>query len=147
MEKLSFSKVNPPEVRVKTTLPIEAVNTSNRREHWTERSARNQVQRSGTRLALNAKRVCAQVTLNDGLLVTVTRVAPRELDSHDNLRTALKPVVDGVADALRLKNDKDPRVTWRYAQRRGKVRQYAVEIEITERPAACPTCGLLGGAP
>jgi hypothetical protein len=34
-----------------------------------------------------------------------------------------------VADALGI-DDRDPRVTWRYDQRRGKRGQYAVEITI-----------------
>lgn len=56
-------------------------------------------------------------------------MAPRELDDDGNV-TSLKAVRDGVADALGMKSDRDPRVTWRYAQRKGAVREYAVEIKI-----------------
>ena len=63
--------------------------------------------------------------------VTITRIAPSNgLDPHDALPASLKGVIDGVADALGLSNDRDPRVTWRFAQRRGKPREYAVEILI-----------------
>ena len=71
--------------------------------------------------------------LDAGLVITLTRIAPRELDGHDNIRTALKPVVDGIADALGLKSDRDPRVQWLYAQEQGGVRKYSVEILLEER--------------
>lgn len=61
--------------------------------------------------------------------VTLTRIAPRELDD-DNLAYAFKAVRDGVADALGLKNDRDPRVSWSYSQERGKA---AVRITLEPR--------------
>lgn len=63
--------------------------------------------------------------------VLVRRVAPSNgLDPHDGLPQALKSIVDGLADALCLANDRDPRVTWEYDQRRGP---YGVEVEIRRR--------------
>jgi hypothetical protein len=63
--------------------------------------------------------------------VHVRRVAPSSgLDPHDGLPGALKAVVDGVADALGLASDRDPRVTWTYDQRRGVPGEYAVELEV-----------------
>lgn len=59
-------------------------------------------------------------------VVTLTRISPRLLDD-DNLRPALKAVRDGVADRLGV-DDRDPRVEWRYAQRKGA--QKAVEVEM-----------------
>ena len=74
------------------------------------------------------------------LVVTLTRIAPRALDD-DNLRGALKACRDGVADWLAI-DDRDPRVRWEYAQRKGKPGQYAVAVEVTETPDGwhpCPT--------
>ncbi len=66
--------------------------------------------------------------------VVLTRVAPSGgLDPHDGLGAALKGIVDGVADGLGLKSDRDPRVTWEFGQRRGPPKTYAVEITITGR--------------
>jgi hypothetical protein len=64
----------------------------------------------------------------------LVRVAPRSLDSHDNLRSAMKGAVDGVADALGV-DDRDPRVTWSYAQERPpkgapKAERYGLRIEL-----------------
>ena len=52
-----------------------------------------------------------------GIEVTLTRVAPRALDS-DNLASAFKAIRDEVAAKLGV-NDNDPRVTWSYGQGKG----------------------------
>ncbi len=63
---------------------------------------------------------------------TITRLAPSNgLDPHDGLGAALKGVIDGVADALGLKNDRDERVTWVLQQERAKA--YGVRVEIRRR--------------
>ncbi len=67
------------------------------------------------------------------VVVTLTRIAPHELDD-DNLAFAFKAMRDGVADALGVR-DRDPRVSWRYAQRKPKTpRTYGVEITVEARP-------------
>lgn len=65
------------------------------------------------------------------LVVFLARIAPRELDG-DNLQRSMKAVRDQVAELLAI-DDADPRVTWRYEQRRGRVKEYAVEIAIYPR--------------
>ena len=64
-------------------------------------------------------------------VVHVRRVAPSSgLDPHDSLPASLKSIVDGIADALGLASDRDARVRWVYAQRRGVPGEHAVEIEV-----------------
>jgi hypothetical protein len=66
--------------------------------------------------------------------VRITRVAPSSgLDPHDGLGAALKGIIDGTADALGLKNDRDARVTWLLDQTRGAPGYYGVEIRIAAR--------------
>ena len=60
--------------------------------------------------------------------VTLTRIAPRKLDC-DNLRGALKAVRDGVADWLGV-DDGSERITWKYAQERGKPKWHSVRVEV-----------------
>jgi hypothetical protein len=63
-------------------------------------------------------------------LVRLTRVhasRSRGLDD-DNLRSALKAVRDGVADALGV-DDRDPRLSFHYHQRPGL--QFEVEVGVT----------------
>lgn len=106
-------------------LPIRTVSTLNLREHWAKRAARAKTHRR-TALAL-ARSLAAGTGLP--AVVTLTRIAPSNGLDGDNLQGALKSVRDGVADAFGV-DDRDPRLQWRYAQRRGK--QYAVMVEATE---------------
>lgn len=67
------------------------------------------------------------------LLVTITRIAPGELDD-DNLPTSAKAVRDGIADWLGV-DDRTKRsgVVWRYAEARDG-RSYGVTIRVEARP-------------
>lgn len=65
------------------------------------------------------------------VVVTLTRVSPRVLDAHDNLRGACKPAVDEVAAYLGLSSDASPWVTWEYRQQRGK--GFALVVEVAPR--------------
>lgn len=59
--------------------------------------------------------------------VTLTRLGPRTLDD-DNLRTSLKAVRDGVADAFGCGDDADSGLTFAYGQERH--RYYGVRVEV-----------------
>ena len=109
------------------TLDIQTKSEMNERCHHLARWAR-----------LRDHRTVAWATLLNKtpelpVVVTMTRLSPGTLDSHDNLRSALKGVVDGIADALGV-DDADPRVTWKYAQEKCErgTHQVRVEIERTE---------------
>lgn len=100
-------------------LPLRIESTPNRREHWSVKARRTKLERMAM-IAVPAHPLpCA---------VTITRIAPRTLDS-DNLAAGCKGVRDGIADRLGVK-DNDPRVTWHYKQARGRAKEYAVRIEI-----------------
>lgn len=116
---------------MKVTFPIRAVNASNTHEHRMVVAKRAKAQRQGVAMviAVGWPLDARKAFIADGATVTLTRIAPRELDDDGNV-TSLKAVRDGVADAFGLPNDRDPRVRWMYAQRRGGVRQYAVEVEV-----------------
>jgi hypothetical protein len=72
---------------------------------------------------------CLAYQVGAPVTVTITRCSAGELDSHDNLRTALKHVVDGVADFLGC-HDNDERITYVYAQEKTKRGTHAVKIKI-----------------
>lgn len=103
-------------------LPIATVSEANRRDHW-------QVKR---KRAKSQRQIAAALVPRFGLpcVVTLTRISPRLLDD-DNLRGALKHVRDGVADRLGI-DDRDPRVEWRYAQRKGAQKGVEVEMGVVE---------------
>lgn len=85
--------------------------------------------------------------------ITLTRVSPGKLDSHDGLGMAFKAIVDGIADVLVGKavtitrngrkvtvirgDDSDPRITWQYRQERG---EYAIKAEVTLRKTDATPC-------
>lgn len=68
-----------------------------------------------------------------GLSILLTRAAPGNGLDDDNIRGALKYIRDGVALALGL-NDKDPRLSWDYAERKTPAGVYFVVVEINRRP-------------
>lgn len=105
---------------IELELPLRIESVANLREHWAVKARRTKQHRH---LA------CALVPGHAlPCVVTLTRIAPRALDD-DNLRSGLKAVRDGVADRLGI-DDRDPRVKWRYGQRPGKAKQYAVLVRI-----------------
>lgn len=130
---------------VSVTIRMRTVSEANAHEHWRARQKRAKAQRWMVGMVLMPKwrawlLECVDATPFVTLLgadipfpmrVTLTRIAPRMLDS-DNAVGALKHVRDGVAEVLGV-DDGDPRVTWEYAQRRGKVGEYAVTVEVRER--------------
>lgn len=115
---------------IELTLPVRLVSLLNARENWRAKAARAKAQRSTARNAMFQIRDAVPNAFS--LRVTITRIAPRELDD-DNLAGSGKHVRDGIADALGI-DDRDPRVKWLYAQRKGKPREYAchVRIEVAE---------------
>lgn len=118
-------------MKVTLEIPMSLPNPTNLREHWRARAKRTARQRDAVTLVLKASRwkglVDAHRPLFDvfssatpsRLVVTLTRVAQRQLDSHDNARSAFKACVDSVA-AYFGAPDNDPRFEWRYQQERGK---------------------------
>ena len=105
-------------------IQLHTVSGLNTREHWAVKAGRAKKQRGETFLQLR----CAALSHPVPCIVTLTRIAPRVLDG-DNLQASLKNVRDGVADWLKV-DDRDARVTWVYAQRKGKVKEYAVEVTV-----------------
>ena len=106
---------------MKFELPLKIESVANKREHWSEKSKRTKHHRQQACFMTPARATVP-------CIVTMTRIGPRELDD-DNLASAFKAVRDGIADKLGV-NDNDKRIQWRYAQRKGKPKEYSAEIEI-----------------
>ena len=111
---------------MKVYLPIRTWSEANARVHWGKRARRARKQRDAARMLV--RMAGADVEGLGTITVTLTRIAPRALDS-DNLSSALKAVRDGIADALGL-DDGDSRLDWRYAQHCGTPGEYSVLVEI-----------------
>ena len=111
------------------TLPIRAESVANLAEHWRKKHARAQLHRTTAWAEL--RRVSQPKVMLGPIEVTITRIAPRTLDS-DNLVSSLKPTRDGIADWLGIDDKDTPRLRWRYGQERGAPKTYAVRVEIRE---------------
>lgn len=110
--------------------------TANLREHWAAKAKRTKAHRNAGRLAwqqLWRAGAVLPVQCWTPLVVTLTRVSPRQLDD-DNLASAFKAFRDGLADGMKphgVADDRDPRVRWVYAQERGEA---AVRVGVEVSP-------------
>lgn len=109
------------------SIPMRTVSEPNQRGHWAKKAERVKWQRTIVGLAVRPRVKGMAHPLPCSVLMV--RIAPRALDD-DNLRGCLKATRDSVAECLGV-DDRDPRVVWRYAQRRGGKGIYAVEIVLT----------------
>lgn len=99
---------------------------ANTRMSWQARHRAIKADREAARLAwLKARRPVPAFPA----VVTLTRIAPRPLDD-DNLCGALKGIRDELADVWALPSDRDPRVTWAYAQETGAPGFYGVRVTM-----------------
>lgn len=111
-------------------ISMRIASAANLRDSWQARARRTKTERTAGHLVGLSLRPCT-IPLDAGIVLTLARIAPRALDD-DNLAACFKAFRDGVADAFGV-DDRDPRITWRYDQRRGKAREYAVEISVSAR--------------
>lgn len=125
--------------------PMKLPSLANARLHWRAMDKLKKEQKAivGYILRLAPKPWMTWQDPPGSTRITLTRIAPRPLDGHDNLRGAFKYVVDTIADRFDLSkdpekprlagqraNDSDPRVEWVYRQERGAVREEACRIEV-----------------
>lgn len=120
---------------ISATIPLRVVSEANERGHWSKKAKRAKVQRMTVGLVVGGH-VAHHGKPSLPCTVVLTRVAPSSGLDTDNLARSLKAVRDAVADAIGI-DDRDPRVAWLYAQRRGKPKEWAVEIRIEPRVDEC----------
>lgn len=107
---------------LRVSLSIKTVNPLNSRRAWRPVWRLGKQQKFAVGVALHGYTMPPLPAV-----ITITRVSQGTLDQHDALPASLKHVVDGVAAKFGV-DDADPRLTWRYAQLKG--RAYAVVIVI-----------------
>lgn len=105
---------------------IRTVNSLNVREHPQARARRARAERGDAQMWVLANRDKLPAL---PVLVTLTRRGVQLMDAHDGLRASLKHVVDGIADAYRVK-DNDTRIAWAFTQEKVK-RQSDCGVRIT----------------
>lgn len=125
---------------VRARLPVHVEGTVNANRGWRGGASKSKAQREAVRAIIGTRIRCIEHPLTE-YAVTFTRVAPGTLDD-DNLVSAFKACRDEVA-ALMGRDDKPGSgVHWRYAQRKGPPRTYAIEIEVRRLTPEdrCPHC-------
>jgi hypothetical protein len=113
------------------TVPVATPSLANQREHWAKRARRAKAHRS---FAASHGRIASGLVAGVDRLpcvVLLVRVSARPLDD-DNLRGALKSIRDGVSDWLGV-DDRDPRVTWDYAQEQGPQKTAHIRVEVRSK--------------
>lgn len=133
-EVIQYAKAAPeasqaPANAIRFKCPVRIESEANRRDHWAARHRRFAKQKRVVALHLLALGGMARP--RPPLVVELTRIGPRSLDT-DNLAGGCKAVRDQIAAWLGV-DDGDPRVEWRYGQQRGKPREYALLVEMTEK--------------
>jgi hypothetical protein len=114
---------------LRLTLPIRTVSEANcaSHEHWRKRQRRAKMQKEQAFLTFRGLVhgvADEHGKLHRPLIVSLIRIAPRDLDS-DNLPVSMKAVRDGIAAAIGV-DDGTPSIEWRYGQRR---------VHAVDRPA------------
>lgn len=107
---------------------------ANLQEHWAVKAKRTREQRKGIQNILRT------ANYNPKLPITIVlcRIAPRELDSDDNITMAFKAIRDGITDYLGLTNDNDIRLKWKYDQQSGAPKYYAVRVTLDHHVPSLP---------
>lgn len=123
-------------------LPLKTISEANSSEHWTKSRQRHKQQQFFIRALFNAEKRPIPIPCE----ITLTRIAVRMLDCEENLPMAFKWIKDEIgaclfpekvvlykqANGKTAKNkghaDSDPRVTWKYAQEKGKIQGIRIEF-------------------
>jgi hypothetical protein len=114
-----------------TSIPVRIASpqASIKKDHWAKRAAIKNNLKRAVKFSLNT--CCTKPPCR----IRLTRIAPRALDEHDNLRTALKPCIDAVADYLipglamgQADSSKD--LEWEFYQESKGKGVYGLRIEI-----------------
>lgn len=114
------------------TIPgLRLVSEANTTGHWRTKAKRVKSQR---RMAWANLRMCGVSSFDGPIAVTITRIAPRALDT-DNLASSAKAVRDEIAAWLGRDDGPKSGIVWSVEQRRGEPKTYAVEIRIERRTA------------
>lgn len=112
-------------------IPVRTVSEANMREHWGRKAERTRNIRAVVAIVMRQPTVMPKAGWTPlPKTITMTRIAPRMFDSDNSIR-ALKAVRDEIAKQIGI-DDGDDRLTWRYEQRKGKVREHSVIVRIEE---------------
>lgn len=119
--------VNPGHIEI--LLPLRTVSEANCFEPWMKKHKRHKDQKRAVMFAM----IPIKEVIRTPCTIRITRFAPKGLDAHDNLRMAVKYILDQTC--AEIMNDFRPgradgsdQLSFEYAQEKSKT--YAIKIEI-----------------
>lgn len=121
-------------IAVDVVVPVRTSSTNSKlRNHWRVNRKTSKEERQATALMLRSKQPAGPVygvivPADLAVVVTLTRLSERLLDD-DNCAGALKAIRDEVAAWLGM-DDGDPRVTWRYDQKKQPRGHFGVRVVV-----------------
>lgn len=126
---------------ITVVLPLHTINQMNggQGRHWRVTYSRRKRERGTASILVRNQLVRNGV--KPPAVVTIVRLSNGTLDD-DGLRSALKSVRDGIADAFGVDDSAKSPLRFEYAQEKCKRGAYAVRVEIVPHAASTsPTCG------
>lgn len=120
-------------------IPVKIESIANKIEHWSKKHRRQKILKFLIQRELSVNNVpilpCIEQSQGERVKVALTRIAPRKLDSVDNLPSSMKPVIDSVCDwflpGMKAgRADSDERFSFTLHQEKGKPKEYGLRIEI-----------------
>lgn len=110
-------------------LPIKTASEGNSSENRFVKGKRHKKQKE----RVTKEFLVTKTKISLPCIVILTRVSPRQLDEHDNLRMSLKWVADAVAENIipgkaAGRADDSKEITWNYKQEKGKPQSVKIEI-------------------
>lgn len=120
-----------PATPTSITITLDGMKTStpgNNCQHWRKDWQASKVQRARARGAISSLRALPALPV----IVTLTRLSPRNRMDRHNLPGAMKHVIDGIADAYGV-DDGDPRWEFRFEQEKAAVIGVRIRIERAKK--------------
>lgn len=121
-------------MKISFFLPIKTVSEQHARhgfKTWRRKKSQNKIAALITSHEINSLVGFIDWPKSLKKTILLTRVAPRGLDKGDNLPYSLKWVRDGITAGMKEPDDNAEHLEWVYAQRKGKPKEYGVEVQIT----------------
>lgn len=117
---------------IKIKVPIRLI-PPNQLKHWSQRHKQNKIARLLIKSELN--KIKFKPPEIPRYHIRLTRIAPRKIDDHDSLPQSFKGIVDIIADILLPglapgMADGSPLFQWTFDQRKGKPKEYAIEVTL-----------------
>lgn len=115
-------------------IPVRTVSEANSSEHWVKKANRHKIQKWMVMKVFRDNNFSFKLPVE----ITIIRIAPNKLDKEENLPMSVKYIKDYIADQLIPgkapgRADDSKEITWKYDQKKGRVRQNIVEVIIEEK--------------